>query len=112
MWFYEATVGTPCLAFISETWNAYCELFYVSDRDISRVLSFIKVKHNGEIGRLELRSSGFVKMANNAVTLALCYFDIFFAVFFVYSVWVICFVLVSPRIAVWHFLHSGVFCAR
>ena len=89
MWFYEATVGTLCLAFISEIWDAYCELFYVSDRDISTVLSFNKVKHSGGIGRLDLRSSSFVKVANNAVTLALCYFDISVAVFCVYSVWVV-----------------------
>ena len=38
---------------------------------------------------------------------------IFLLLFFCgYSVWVICFVLVSPRIAVWRFRHSGVFCAR
>ena len=86
--------------------------FFVSDRDISRVLSFNTVKHNGEIGRLDLRSSGLVKVAINAVTLALCYFDISVAVFCVYSVWVICFVLVPPRIAVWCVRHSGLFCAR
>ena len=73
---YEATVGTSCLAFISEIWHAYCELFYVSDRSISRVRSIIKIKHNGAIGRLFLTNSGFVKVAINAVTLALCYFDI------------------------------------
>ena len=78
---YEATVGTSCLAFINEICHACCELFYVSDRDISRVLSFIKEKHNGEIGRLDLTSSGFVKVAINAVMFALCYFDISVAVF-------------------------------
>ena len=46
LWLYEATVETPCLTVISEIRDAYCELFYVSDRDISRVLSFIKVKYN------------------------------------------------------------------
>ena len=61
--------------------------FILSDRDISRVLSFIKIKHNGEIGRLDLTSSGLVKVAINAVTLALCYFDISVAVVCVYSVW-------------------------
>ena len=81
LWFYKATVGTPCLGFISEIWDAYCEFLYVSDRDVSRVLSFIKVKHNGKIGCLDLTSSGFVKVAINAVTLALCYFDISVAVF-------------------------------
>ena len=86
--------------------------FMLSDHDVSRVLRFIKVKHDGVIGRLDLTRFDFLKVTINAVTLALCYFDISVAVFCVYSVWVICFVLVSPRIAVWRFRHSGVFCAR
>ena len=49
LWFYEATVGTPCLAFVSEIWDACCELFYVSERELLIVLSFIKVKHNDEM---------------------------------------------------------------
>ena len=57
----------------------------LSDRDISRILSFIKIKHNGEIGRLDLTSSGFVKVTINAVTLSLCNFHISVAVFFVFE---------------------------
>ena len=52
---------------------------------------------------LELYYANSIKIAINAVTLALCCFDVSVAVFCVYPVWVICFVLVSSRTAVGRF---------